>query len=316
MSKGNQIPASDYNAIRKKIVAVMGNGGINPNNNQPDAKFGYGQPLASSEVAAGQIINKNQWDALRFDLLNARIHQDGVTPSIVQAIRGQPVIFGSSQPNTSYDSQANIAISNRFLLGAGQFVIDSGSITTRTNSWKNSISLTSTVSFGSADQARWFFNSGSKIRISSTRSGGANTAQNNSWTSLLNTVGIVEFGAATTPLGFYNLTNVNQNLRQQSSTSPYAANNYRIQARSNIANNSNGGATILTFTITWTDGYVDPDILLGRPDGNFISPDDQVDGTLTLIVEEQRASGTLQPAGIGAFIIARPTYSATAIAGS
>jgi hypothetical protein len=307
MSKGNQIPASDYNAIRKKIVAVIGNGGINPSNDQPDTKFGYGQPLASSDVATGQAITKAQWDALRFDLLNARIHQDGITPSIVQATRGQPVIFGSSHPNTAYDSQANIAISNRFLLGAGQFVIDSGSTTTRTTSWKNSVSLTSTISFGSADQARWFFNSGSRIRISSTRSGGANTAQNNSWTSLLNTVGIIEFGAVSTPLGFYNLTNVDQNLRQESSTSPYAANNFRVQVRSNMANNSNGGATILTFTVTWTDGYTDP----GPP-----LPDDIVDGTLTLVIEEQRASGILQPAGLGAFIISRPTYSTTAIVGS
>jgi hypothetical protein len=308
MSKGNQILPSDYNAIRKKIEAVMGTKpGINPNTNQPDASFGYGQPLASSDVAKGQTITKVQWDALRFDLLNARIHQDGATPSIDQAVRGQSIIFGPSQPNTSYDSQANITISNRFLLGAGQFVIDSGSTTTRTTSWKNSVSLTLTVSFGSADQARWFFNSGSKIRISSTRSGGSNTSQNNAWTSLLNTVGIVEFGAVTTQLGFYNLTNVNQNLRQQSSTSPYAANNYRIQVRSNVSNNSNGGATILTFTVTWTDGYIDP----GPP-----LPDDTVDGTLTLVVEEQRASGILQPAGLGAFIIARPTYSTTAITGS
>jgi hypothetical protein len=312
MSKGTQIPASDYNAIRKKILAVMGPGGTNPVTNQPDASFGYGQTMVSSDVSTGQIITKLQWDALRFDLLNARIHQDGTTPSIVQSVRGQPIIFGSSQPNTSYNVQADVAITNRFNLGPGQFVVDAGTTTTRTTSWKNSVSTTVTVTFGSVNSARWFFNSGSKIRILSNRAGGANTAQNTAWTNLLNSVGVVEFGAAAAPVGFYSLTNIDQTVRLQSSTTPYSLNNYRIQVRSNVANNSNGGATQLIFTILWTDGYVDPP---GGFPGQF-PPDDNVDGTLSLVVEEQRASGVLQPANTGAFIISRPTYSSTSIIGS
>jgi hypothetical protein len=315
MSVGTEIQDSDYNAIRKKIIAIMGNGGTNPLTDQSNATFGYGQQLVSSDVATGQEITKSQWDALRFDILNARIHQDGVTSSIVQAVQGQTIRFGATHPNTAYNTQSDIAITNRFNIGAGQFVIDSGTVQARSAPWSNSVSATATVTFGSSDYARWFFNSGSKIRINSTRIGGALTSQNNAWSNLLNSVGIFEIGAVTTPVGFYSLTNVNQICVSSSSTSPYSANNFTIRVRSNIANNSNGGATQLIFTLSWVDGYVDPDVIAGRPP-NLNPPDGIVDGNLSFTVEEQRASGILQPSGTGAFIINRPSYSSTAIAGT
>jgi hypothetical protein len=315
MSVGTEIQDSDYNAIRKKIIAVMGNGGTNPLTDQADATFGYGQVLVSSNVTAGQEITKDQWDALRFDILNARIHQDGATPSIITAIRGQPIRFGVAHPNTAYNSQSDIAIANKFNLGAGQFVIDSGTVQARLTSWNNSLTATATVTFGSSDYARWFFNSGSKIRINSTRIGGAATAQNSAWSNLLNAVGVVELGAITSPVGYYSLTNVNQILRTQTSTSPYSANSFTVRVRSNVANNSDGGATQLIFTLSWVDGYVDPDVIAGRPP-NFNPPDGIVDGNLSFTVEEQRASGILQPSGTGAFIINRPSYSSTEIVGT
>jgi hypothetical protein len=317
MSVGSEIQDSDYNAIRKKIIAIMGNGGTNPLTDQADATFGYGQTLVSSDVAAGQDITKDQWDALRFDILNARIHQDGVTPSIVTAIRGQPIRFGVAHPNTAYDVQSDIAIANKFNLGAGQFVIDSGTAQVRSTPWVNSVSATATITFGSVDYARWFFNSGCKLRINSTRSGGTALDQNSAWSSLLNSVGIIEFGGNTSPIGFYSLTDVNQILRTQTATSPYSDNSFTVRVRSNVANNSNGGATQLIFTLSWVDGYVDPDVLLGRPGGGtFNPPDDGVDGNLSFTIEEQRASGILQPSGTGGFIINRPSYSSTEIVGT
>lgn len=312
MSVGTEIQDSDYNAIRKKIIAVMGNGGINPLTDQSDATFGYGQSLVSSDVSAGQNISKDQWDALRFDILNARIHQDGATPSIVLAVRGQPIRFGVAHPNTAYNSQSDIAITNKFNLGAGQFVIDSGTVQARSTAWNSSVSATATVTFSSSDFARWFFNSGSKIRINSSRSGGSATAQNSAWSNLLNSVGIIELGAITSSVGYYSLTNVNQILRTQTATSPYSSNSFTVRVRSNVANNSNGGATQLIFLLSWVDNYVDP----GNNPQDNPNTNDVVDGNLSFTIEEQRASGILQPSGTGAFIINRPSYSSTAIVGS
>jgi hypothetical protein len=313
MSVGTEIQDSDYNAIRKKIIAVMGNGGTNPLTDQTDATFGYGQVLVSSDVAAGQNITKDQWDALRFDILNARIHQDGVTPSIVETVRGQTIRFGVAHPNSSYNTQSEIAIANRFNIGAGQFVIDSGTVQVRSDPWINSVSATATITFGSADYARWFFNSGSKLRINSTRSGGSASAQNSAWSNLLNSVGTVELGATASPIGFYSLTNANQILLTRTSTSPYSSNSFTVRVRSDISDNSNGGATQLIFSLSWIDGYTDPP---GGFPGQFDPPIDGVDGNLSFTIDEQRASGILQPSGTGGFIINRPSYSSTAIVGS
>jgi hypothetical protein len=294
MAVGSRIEDTDYNAIRAKIVNIMGPG---------SGQSGYGQSIVSSDVGQGSIITKDQWDALRFDILNARLHQDGLQPQIIEAVRGQPVRFSSQQPNTQYNSQSEVAIANKFNVGSGQFVIDAVNTVTRTTPWSSSISNTVTITFGNPDQARWFFNSGGRIRFTSSRSGGSSTAQNSSWSSLLSATGTRDFGA----VNFYNSTTTPQVLFFNNSSGPYSQNRYTATHSCNIANNVNGGATVITVNLSWVDGYVD---------FNPSPPPDVVNGTLSLIVEELRASGILLPAGTPPFVITRPSYNVTSISGS
>ena len=56
------IKASDINTIRQKIADVLGAG---------STSFGYGQTVYSSAITAGTIIQKSQWDAVRFDIVKA-----------------------------------------------------------------------------------------------------------------------------------------------------------------------------------------------------------------------------------------------------
>jgi hypothetical protein len=119
----------------------------------------------------------------------------------------------------------------------------------------------------------------------------------------------VAFGGNTLGLNFYNLTNSYQTFFSLSSSAPYTANQYRIEVVSNVADNSIGGATTLTFRVTYTDTYT----YGGGGSPSFL---DNVDGTLTLTVDELRASGTLQPLGTGPFVITRPGYSISGISGS
>jgi hypothetical protein len=263
---------------------------------------GYGQTLLSSSVAFGNTVTKAQWDNLRFDIFNARLHQDGLAPTIVNAVSGQPVRFGAGHPNNQYNTQADTAIANKFNIGTGQFVVESATSATRSTAWNSSLTATVTVTFSTADQARHFFNSGSKVRCASSRTGGTASPQNSSWSNILDTAGTVAFGGNTAVLNFYNLTNSYQTFFNLTSSAPYSANQYRIEVVSNVADNSVGGATVLTFRVTYTDTYSN-------------SPDN-VDGTLTLTVDELRASGTLQPLGTGPFVITRPGYSISGISGS
>jgi hypothetical protein len=300
-----RIAATDYNAIRNKIVAILGTG---------SGQQGYGQPIASSSVFAGNNITKSQWDLLRYDLVNAKVHQDGVLPSIVTIASGDFIGYGAGYPNTNYDSIAEQAILNRFNIGAGQSVLSLASMTgetapgeiSRTGSWTTQSQCTLTVTFSDANDARYFFNSGGKIRFTSSRTGGVTSAQNTAWTNLLSTtVGTVIFGAQTpATANFYTLTTSYQQWYTVSSSTPYSANFYGIEALCNCTDptNVNGTASVVTFRITWGDSYLDVDPT---------PPGDLVDGTLSLTVEEFKASGSLIPSG--SFAITSPSYSISAI---
>jgi len=297
---GSIIEAVDYNSIRSEIINVMGAG---------SGQTGYGQTTLSTTVATGNIVTKEQWDALRYDLLNARIHQDGLVPLIVTPETGQPIRFGSGYPNSQYNAQAELSITNKWNLGSGQFVIDAGTTTVRSTSWISEVTTTCTVTFNTVDQARWFFNSGGKIRVTSSRTGGTGSPQNSAWSSLLATAGTQALGGNNAGVNFYNLTNSYQLFFQTSASSPYSGNQYRIDVLSNVADNSIGGATILTFRIRFTDSYT-----YGGTGGTSFP--DTVDGTLSVIIDEIRASGSLQPLGTGPFVLTRPVYSITSLSGS
>ena len=300
-----RIAATDYNAIRNKIVGILGTG---------SGQQGYGQSISSAAVFAGNNITKNQWDLLRFDLLNAKIHQDGVLPPIVTVASGDFIGYGAGYPNTNYDTLAEQAILNRFNIGAGRSVLSLASMTgetapgviSRTGSWTTQSQCTLTVTFATANDARYFFNSGGKIRFTSSRTGGVTSAQNTQWTNLLSTTaGTINFGAQTPAIvNFYTLTTSYQQWYTVSASSPYAANFYRIEALCNCTDptNVNGTASVVTFRITWGDSYLDVD---PSP------PGDLVDGTLSLTVEEFKASGSLIPTG--SFTITSPSYSISAI---
>ena len=289
-----EIDDLDFNTLRNKIIEVIGNGA---------GTYGYGQAIQSSPVFQGNIIRKTQWDGLRNDLLNILVHQNGVTPTLIEVARGSVIGEDAGDPLQAYDRAIDAARSNRFLLAAGQSTITAVSTKTYTSTWSSSASMTVQLTFDSADNARFFFNSGGKIRFTSTRTGGSSTAQNNAWSNILASAGVVEFGADSETLDFYTLTNSYQTRFQSFLSTPYSANNYKIESLCNVANNSTGTATSITFRIVWSDTYIDA--FPGIP------PEDIVDGTLSLSVEEVKASGVLQPAG--SFSITSPSYTVSNI---
>jgi len=302
MAIGDFISATDYNTIRTKIINVMSTGSGN---------FGYGQTTFSSLVAAGNTVTKTQWDALRFDIYNAILHQTGSAASLVQVAVGDVIRYGASNPNTQYDTVANTAITNRFDLGTGQFVTEAIDSKSFSSSWYQSISATASVSFATAEQARFFFNAGGKIRFASSRSGGSGVAQNTSWSNLLSSAGTQSFVGGPSGINFFSLTSSFQTFSETAGTSAYTNNKWRLEASCNVANNASGTANVVNFRITWIDAYVDP----GPATPENLPPGDLVDGTFTLTVDQVRPSGFLQPSGT--FTTVGPTStSVSAISGS
>jgi hypothetical protein len=231
----------------------------------------------------------------------------------------------------AYDALADTTdeVTSRFLVAPGQFLTvganadNSPLISSRTWSsttspqfWSNEITSTLTVTFFNSDRARWFFNSGGEIRVQSSRTGGRSDAQNNSWSALLTSAGIRSFGAVVPTSGFsplngqnfYRLTNTFQEFYRLTDSSPYTANRYVLEARSNVADNSTGTATLIEIRIRFIAGYTDP----GTGGPPFTN--DEIDGTFSITVTEKRADGSLVPSG--RFTITRPTYSIAPISGT
>ena len=298
MTIGTSIFASQYVAIQDKAESLLGAGSTTK---------GYGQTVQSADVFVGNIITKAQWDLLRFDVINIKMHQDGVMPAVVQVATGDAIGFGPGSPNTNYDILLEQAIVNKFVLADNQSVVTAKVTETYSPPWSTQAQTTLTCNFANSTVARHFFNSGGKIRITPLFTAGAATSQVNAWVNFLASVGTRSFGAGTDPIiNYYTLTNVYQIFYQDSLSSPYSANNYRLEAKTDVADNSTGTATQVQIRITLSDSYVDP--------SPATAPGDSVEGTLTVNVAEVKASGLLQPSG--SFTVTGPSYSLSSIVAS
>ena len=302
MTSGTNVFAAQYVAIQNKAESIIGTG---------SGTLGYGQTVQSSDVFSGNTITKAQWDLIKFDIINIKLHQDGNIPSVVNVNVGDPIGFGASSPNTNYDIILNDAIAKRFLIAGSQSVVAAKASQTYSTPWSTQAQATLTVTFGDANQGRYFFNSGGKIRFTSSLVGAAVSPQITAWVNFLNSVGTQGFGADTDPaINYYTLTNSYQTYYQNFLSSSYSANSYRLEARTNVSNNSTGTATQLELRVTLLDSYIDPDVASGAS----FPPGDAVNGTLTISVSELKASGQLQPSGT--FSITSPSYSLSSISAS
>lgn len=302
MTLGTNVFAAQYVAIQNKAESMIGTG---------SGTLGYGQTVQSSDVFSGNTITKAQWDLIKFDIINIKLHQDGNIPPVVNVNVGDPIGFGASSPNTNYDIILNDASAKRFLVAGSQSIISAKASQTYSTPWSTQAQATLTVTFADANQGRYFFNSGGKIRFTSSLVGAATSPQITAWVNFLNSVGTRGFGADTDPtVNYYTLTNSYQTYYQNFLSSSYSANSYRLEARTNVSNNATGTATQLEIRVTLADSYVDPDVASGAS----FAPADVVNGTLTISVSELKASGLLQP--YGTFSITSPSYSLSAISAS
>lgn len=292
---GGLIEDVDYNSIRNKVIAVLGTGAGNT---------GYGQTarLQSSSVADGNIVTSKQWGDLRWDIYNCLVHQNGTTPTILQVSSGNTIRYGAGHPNNAYDTLSNTITTNRFNLGSGQFVTEnlasrsSGDVT-----WFSQAYVDITYTFNTSEFARFFFNSGGQLRVTSSFLPSVTKDQTTSWANLLTAAGTQGFGAQVPNAGFgsplngtnfFKLTNSYQTFHTSTASGPYASNTYRLQARSNVANNSSGTANIVYIRVLLSDAYTDPP---GGFPGQF-PPEDSINGTISISTDMIRPSGVMQPA--------------------
>ena len=268
-SAGGLIQATDYNGF----VSTTAGANVNATWSTGATNSGWGQ-TALGTVSAGGTVTATQWASL-VNTLASMGSQTGTTITSRTAPTAGQTITALAAINTDltncYNNRGNASGSGS---AYGTFS-GTTSKTTATGSGQTTwtITFTHTVTFPSADQARYFFNAGGIVKIQYGKSstgtdidpdwntfaglcgsinitGGAQTIASQAYTGTtrLGGTGGTQTTLATTT-GWYALTGTPVTLFQlNNATSPYTGEYIRTQA--------SASATVLTLTTTWVQPAV------------------------------------------------------------
>jgi hypothetical protein len=279
---GSLILRDDYNIFATGAAAGTANHAVNNINTLWGTGVGdkgYGQTTVLSAVDAGNTVTATQWATMIARMTSLASQQASTITAITQPTVGNTIsVFAALSGNLS------TLTTNRLNKAAnGTDIVTGGTATTATG-WTTTRTATHTITFASADAARYFFNAGGEIRIACTRTGGTSTTKNTNWSQLLTDCGTTVFasqgttksGGAGSPttvattIGYYDMTTTDQTVFKQFAVgAPYTVNALTVSAKTNGVQGANGDVgTVVTITVLFDDAEVD-------------TVNDTVDGTLT-----------------------------------
>ena len=156
-SQGGLIQATDYNNF------VNGSNQINTIWNTGNATVGYGQ-TALSNVAATSTVTATQWASLINTVNSIKTHQTGSGTGLTAPTAGSTIAYLSAVAgniNTAYSSALTAASQGTTTTGTIFYANLAAANTAASDDFK----FSRTVTFASADQARYFFNAGGQINL-------------------------------------------------------------------------------------------------------------------------------------------------------
>lgn len=295
--QGGLIEAVDFNTFRSQLQQVYGVG---------FGDSGYGQTAINVPTVTGgfvETVKSLEWTNLRNAISICAQHQGvsgALLPPVTDLQVGDLVTAhdGVTDPDSFPQMLTDInTASNRLSPpNTSTSVFLSRSIQTISNTWSNTAFTIIDLDFATADEARYFFNAGGEIIVRSSFTPNGTTAQNTSWQAMLSDVNnvIIDYnsvtnfptsgGASGNSLGYYGLPQSNPLALMFSRSPPsgggyyyYGANTYQILGRTLNGSGVNGdnGRTV-RLRIDFDD--------------NFAGGSDVVDGTLTVEIDERRAT--------------------------
>jgi len=296
VSSGDTITAAQYNGLQSRVATVMGTG---------SGLDGYGQSLTSAQVSAGATVTATDMDNLRVDLNKANNHQIGANSNVANIAVGNVIGADATGADISsltttdggfndYESAVDTIESNKLSIDAGNSSVEAATSSTRTTSWNGVITHEFTVTFASANDRRFFFNSGGEIRFSANLSGQSGS-KSDDWSTLLNNMGTIKFNYTQTTstgsgtgssIGNYDLTGAYQTIFTKTGSGNYAENDYNIAARAD-------SSSVLRFRIEFRDDDSGDPPITPLPKGATPGGvDEDVNGTLASTIQQLRATGS------------------------
>lgn len=237
MAAGDKVNVSVYNAIQSTIAPVLGAG---------SGDTGYGQTVTSAQIsspASSTKIKSAEWTALYNDILTCYNHQNSTNGTLTSPTTSTKV---SAQLAADYQTMATGCVTNRLQFNSGYVSTASGATASRPgNTWGpssiNSMTATFTYDFGSYAAARYYFNTGSDLRMTASMAGSFTAGTKDAaWKIALQWIGNLIFTAHYTTntgtagtgsqIGFHELTGSFQEIYVQTLSS-YIPNKISAQAK-------------------------------------------------------------------------------------
>ena len=270
-STGGLIQASDYNTLAWGSAA----GGTYVDNNNlavvwgtGTGRYGYGQNTSSfTQVSTAATVTAAQWTGLLGTMTTAKNHNGATFGTMAASVTAGTLI--------SYiDTVTNNLTALKAASGVSAGALSDSTPTAATGpaSWAASTTATHTVTFASADAARYFFNAGGTIKLTFSIEAAGST-RNAEWNDLATKAGTVTFGYLNTTEsgtgtpdtilnanngGYWNLTTSDVvHFKMLADTAPYTTNYIQVAAKWS-GTSANGGYPVITFTTTWADAYSNP----------------------------------------------------------
>lgn len=269
---GSLIVASDYNGF----VSTNSNANVNDIWSTGSSDKGYGETAMATVSVAG-TITATQWANLVNTISSIASHQGTTITSRTAPVAGN-VITILSNVNTDL---TNVTTNRGNAAASGaQYTSWTGtsSKTTATGSGTTTwtITFTHTVTWSSANAARYFFNAGGRVKWETNKTS-LGTESDDEWNDLANNLvgdifitggtltqtiastaytGTTKSGGTGTPTtlatttGFYDLTTTPVTIYKQfADTAPYTGQYIQI----NASVDSNTTPSVMTLTTTWVD---------------------------------------------------------------
>ena len=275
-AKGSVAQASDYNAL----AGITASAAANSAAAQKVAGYlwgvgygdrGYGQTSpALANVSVGAV--DQNWANLQTILNNMATWQNTATTGMPTAANLAAGAVTAAYPTGNSPSLVDFLSTldtNRLNYITGNMTLTSSVATnTRATTWGlsgGSITGTFTVTFASADAARYFFNTGGEIRIALAHPN-TSTTRDADWNTVLSGLVVAVRANASARLtgsygtaqavGYYQLTGSNQAILSDTVfPSPYTTNSFYVYASVSGAASNGGPGNVITFTITLNDTY-------------------------------------------------------------
>lgn len=276
---GDTILDDHYNDFATSVNTIWGSG---------SGDSGYGQTSTVSAVSAGTTVTAAQWTTLLARISSAASHQSSSITAISNPTAGSTI-----SAYAALSGNISTITTNRLNVHARDAVAESSCSTTTTLT--GTITQQGNWTWGSTDQARYFFNAGGRISVRWDLFGHTSDSKANEWNNLAAACGTYyvyaqssgKSGGSGTPstnatnLGWHDLTGSYQNaLIQYEDTGPYTANYIQLQLY------KSGGVVYLNSL--WVDAAADQ-TSYNKSVYNVL---DQVDGTKQTIFGHEEPTTT------------------------